>query len=137
MVVAVALFAAAVAWAGRHRYVGTVKVMSGSTNGTMEFITKTSGGHLVVARFRFDYVPTHCRTGPRLQFFHFNSATFRVKNRRFHGHTRFGNPSTVVVAGRFNKKLTNATGALSLIGAIGPHTGCHTGTLRWSAVQGA
>ena len=129
------LVAAAVAWAAGHRYAGTVWVFSGATHGTVNFATKTSGGHLVVARFTFDYVPAHCSAGPRLQGFHFNSVTFRVKKGQFDGHTRFGNPTIVVVAGRFNKNLSRATGTLRMMGSIGPHAGCDTGTLRWSALR--
>jgi hypothetical protein len=129
MATTVVLLAAAVAWAARTPYTGRV-----TPTGKVSFITKTSGGHLVVARFAFDLVPTHCSAGPRLQFFHFNSVTFRVsKMGLFHGHNRPGNPTTVVVAGEFNNKRSHATGTLRLTGSIGPHTGCHTGTLRWSA----
>jgi len=124
--------AAAIASTGTHRYDGKVRVVTGSAPATVNFNTKTSGGHQVVYRFDFDHVPMHCQR-PWLGFFHFQSATFRIKNGRFQGHTKFGNPAKVFIAGRFNKERTRATGTLSMVGAIGYYVGCHTGTLGWSA----
>jgi len=108
---------------------GPTRLCSGELIAPTQFLTEQPATRSEVANHslsistprlfaRFDYVPTHCRTGPRLGFFHFNSVTFRVKNRPFHGHNRYRlDKSTIVtVRGRFNKKLTTAKGTLSLTG---------------------